>query len=214
MSIFPYRAFYRKTGRMRFLGHHDVMRLWTRALRRAGLPIRFTEGFTPRPVLSMPLALAVGLESLEEVLEFELSEAIPAEEVRTRLNAQLPGEGEIEILRVEPFERSERLRIAAVELRFDLDRVPEDLPSRIERVLAADSVTVRREGGGARTARRVDVRPFLEELRPEPGGFRARVKVTDRGTARGPEIAGALGIPEETVRRVVKIRTHLEKPSP
>ena len=72
-DIFPYRIRFEKAERMRFLSHHDLMRLFERAFRRTGLPLRMTEGYNPHPVISFPTALALGIESLDEVVEFELS---------------------------------------------------------------------------------------------------------------------------------------------
>jgi radical SAM-linked protein len=192
---------------MRFLSHHDLMRLMTRALRRTALPLRFSEGYTPRPILSFPLALAVGLESLDEVMEIELSDPVAPGEILERLNSQLP-EG-VRILRVVPFERKARARVRSVEYRFVLDPVPDDLPRRIERVMALASMPLERRNG--RGLRSIDIRPYLETLAVDPDGLVARVKVTDQGTARPGEVATALDIPEGSVRRIVKIRTHFEK---
>ena len=73
MNIFSYRIRFTKTGRMRFLSHHDLMRLFERALRRTGLPLRMTEGYNPHPIISFPTALGLGIESLDEVLEFDVT---------------------------------------------------------------------------------------------------------------------------------------------
>ena len=68
------------------------MRLFTRAVRRAGLPLGTSQGFHPKPRMSFPAALAVGIEGLDEVMEIELAEALTAETVLERLTAQsVPG---------------------------------------------------------------------------------------------------------------------------
>lgn len=61
-----------KIGKVRFTSHRDAARMWERALRRAGLPVAFTEGFTPRPKISFGLALPTGAESIAEYVDIEL----------------------------------------------------------------------------------------------------------------------------------------------
>jgi radical SAM-linked protein len=66
-----------KLGKLRFTGQRDVARMWERAFRRAGLPLAYTEGFSPRPQLSFGLALPTGAESLAEYLDVVLDDARP-----------------------------------------------------------------------------------------------------------------------------------------
>ena len=79
-----------KRGALRFASHHDLMRLWHRALRRAGLPIRLTRGFNPRPRVVFPTALELGVESEDEVVEIELAQWVPLARFRERLARELP----------------------------------------------------------------------------------------------------------------------------
>ncbi|MGK2959232.1 MAG: TIGR03936 family radical SAM-associated protein [Acidimicrobiales bacterium] len=67
------RLRFTKTGKVRFTSHRDVARMWERALRRADLPVAYSEGFSPRPKLSFGLALSTGHESMAEYLDVELS---------------------------------------------------------------------------------------------------------------------------------------------
>jgi radical SAM-linked protein len=63
---------YAKLGKIRFTSQRDVARMWERALRRSGLPVAWSEGFSPRPLLSFGLALPTGAESLAEYLDARL----------------------------------------------------------------------------------------------------------------------------------------------
>ncbi|NLW17265.1 MAG: DUF2344 domain-containing protein, partial [Firmicutes bacterium] len=67
---------YSKDGLMRFVGHLDMLRNWERILRRAEAPLAFTQGFSPRPILSLAAPLPVGLSSQAEYLELETSEEV------------------------------------------------------------------------------------------------------------------------------------------
>jgi len=198
---------------MRFLSHHDLMRMFTRALRRTGLPLRWSEGFTPRPVIAFPLALGVGLESLDEAFEFELTEAADPGELLAALNRQMPGEpGEIRFVRMEPLDKAGKGRVAAVEVRIELHAAPPDLDVRVREFLARSESKVERPAAGpGHPARIVDVRPYVEDLRVEEGGaLWARIRVTGQGTTRPQEIVQALGLPPASPRRTLKLKTHFE----
>ena len=84
------RALFEKTGNAIFISHLDLMRLFQRAFKRAGLHLTHTQGFNPRPSVSMALPLSLGIESKCELMDFELEGQIPDnEEILTRLNQSL-----------------------------------------------------------------------------------------------------------------------------
>ena len=81
---------FEKTGTAIWMSHLDLMRVFQRAFKRAGLPLTHTKGFNPRPSVSIALPLSVGVESICELLDFDLEgEPIPVEEIRDKLNAAL-----------------------------------------------------------------------------------------------------------------------------
>lgn len=84
------RLLFEKTGNAVWISHLDLMRLFQRAFKRAGLPLTHTQGFNPRPSVSIALPLSVGVESRCELLDFELDgDSVPCEEICTRLNQAL-----------------------------------------------------------------------------------------------------------------------------
>ncbi|MCL6502491.1 MAG: TIGR03936 family radical SAM-associated protein [Pirellulales bacterium] len=94
------RLRFRKLGLLRLIGHHDLVRCWERAFRRARLPLRMSQGFHPKPRLSFPAALALGVAGLDEVLEAELDAALAPQEVWQRLAGELPPG--LELAAIEP----------------------------------------------------------------------------------------------------------------
>jgi radical SAM-linked protein len=80
-----------KKGLMKYISHLDLMRLFMRALRRADLPLKMTEGFSPHPKISIKRALKLGLESENEEATLVLKELIKPEEFKQRVQQQLPG---------------------------------------------------------------------------------------------------------------------------
>ncbi len=85
MTRIRYRIRFAKTGLLRWTSHHDLLRLWERMLRRVALPLSMSEGFHPKPRLNFVSALALGIPGENEVVEVDLCEDLPEEEVATRL---------------------------------------------------------------------------------------------------------------------------------
>lgn len=84
------RLLFEKTGNAIWISHLDLMRVFQRSFKRAGLPLTHTRGFNPRPSVSIALPLSVGIESHCELLDFDLDgEKIPNDEICARLNASL-----------------------------------------------------------------------------------------------------------------------------
>lgn len=79
-----------KKGLMRYISHLDLMRLFARAMRRADLPLKLSEGFSPHPKLSLKRALKLGLESENEEASIILKFPVTPEDFKNRLQKQLP----------------------------------------------------------------------------------------------------------------------------
>lgn len=84
------RALFEKTGNAVWISHLDLMRVFQRAFKRAGLPLTHTQGFNPRPSVSIALPLSVGVESGCELLDFDLDGMdVANDEICVRLNQAL-----------------------------------------------------------------------------------------------------------------------------
>ena len=84
------RLLFEKTGKAVWMSHLDLMRLFQRSFKRAGLQLSHTNGYNPRPSVSIALPLSVGVESCCELLDFDLlGEAVSGDEIRARLNDAL-----------------------------------------------------------------------------------------------------------------------------
>ncbi len=84
------RMEFSKRDRVRFLSHLDMVKAFERAIRRAGIPIAFSEGFNPHPKMNFASALAVGVTSDREYIDIELRETMAAGEVMSLISAALP----------------------------------------------------------------------------------------------------------------------------
>ena len=89
--MYETRLWLSKRGRIRFVSHLDMFRLMTRAVRRAHIPLWYTEGFNPHPYISFLLALSLGVEGEREPIDIRIvDDAYPMEQVAAALNAVLP----------------------------------------------------------------------------------------------------------------------------
>jgi radical SAM-linked protein len=84
------RVRFTKLGKIRFLSHRDIARVWERSLRRAGVNVAYSEGFSPRPRLSFGLALSTGYESLGEYLDIDLEDDVDPAELPALVSPFLP----------------------------------------------------------------------------------------------------------------------------
>lgn len=89
-DVYEYRAFFRKTGRAKYISHLDLYRTIQRSFKRAGLPVWHTLGFNPHIYLTFPLPISLGYEGVRESFDFRLCSDMSAEEVIHRLNGALP----------------------------------------------------------------------------------------------------------------------------
>ena len=137
------RVLFEKTGSAVWISHLDLMRLFQRAFKRAGLPLTHTQGFNPRPSVSIALPLSVGVESVCELLDFELDgDEVPCEEIRMRLNSALvDGVRVLAVCKKGRKLRDLSLLRCSVTLEYDKE-VPENARDQIAELFTRDEVIV------------------------------------------------------------------------
>lgn len=215
------RLRFRKEGDLRFLSHHDLMRLFERLLRRADLPFKSSEGFHPKPLMRFPSALSLGIVGHEEVIEIDLIGALDAGAVARALAALVP-EG-ITILGAKALPPRTKGQPLFVEYVLPLSPAHlQDLEPRIDVLLMQSEIWIERGrqrdfGRPADEAlgeerldapltvsagksppgvevKRLDLRPYLKQLRQTPTGLEMQFHVTQSGTARPEEVLRQLGL--------------------
>jgi len=199
------RIRFSKIGRVRWTSHRDVARMWERALRRARVPMAYTEGFSPRPKLSFGLALPTGCESNAEYLDVALREPVAPEEITSTFSSLLPDGVDVLAAQVLP-PGAGSLQEEVTSCRWEIDvpqMDPDDLSEAIARVLGAEVLSVTRERKG---------RPVTDDLRPSVlalssagplgsgSGLVAELGTRPRGV-RPAELAQVMGIELGLARR-------------
>ncbi len=206
------RIRFRKDGALRLLSHHDLMRCFERMLRRAALPVRQSQGFHPKPRLIFALSLPLGVIGCEEVVELELDEILPPEEVRERLVRQCPPGLEILSLRRIDFKAGAQVRTLTYRIALPEERV-EETARRAAELLAAPECWAERTRP---EPRRVNLRPWILALRVHgafctPGlDLEMLLCLTPAGTARPEEVLAALGLSDLLEAGAVLERARLE----
>jgi radical SAM-linked protein len=171
------RVRFSKFGKVRFTSHRDVARIWERSLRRGGVAVAYTEGFSPRPKLSFGLALSTGYESYGEYLDIEFADGSPvgAADLESLVGPGLPVGMEVQaVTGLEPGTESLQQAVSSCTWHVDLRGVaPGDVAVVLDRALAADQLLVERERKGKAVTD--DVRPGIISARvlgpaPDEGG--------------------------------------------
>lgn len=201
-----------KLGKVRFTSHRDAARMWERALRRAGLPVAFTEGFTPRPKISFGLALPTGAESIAEYVDIELQSQVAATDVDLdtlpeRLTKALPTGFDV-LVAGERDPGVESLQEAVTSCTWELWSPLLTAADHLDacRLLQSAELVLERERKGKRSAD--DVRPMILDLRPDPSGDRLIAELVTIGRALRPGELAELAYPHIDARDVRALRTH------
>ena len=191
------RALLTKGEEIRFISHLDYAALIERAIRRAKLPVAYSEGFNPHMKFSFASALAVGVTSEAEVMDVELSRPVAQPEAWDRLAAALPPG--VRLLRLAAYEGKAKSLMAAVDRAEYRVRVPyvgaeEEARRSVDAFFAAPEVLYRRVL--PKKTREVDAKAYLKGIRVEKEGgclllFLA-IAVTPEGSLKPGEAIGLL----------------------
>lgn len=138
------RIRYAKRGRLRFTSHRDFARAFERAVRRAGIPIGFSSGFTPHPKISYANASPTGAASEAEYLEIGMTRPCDPDEVRQALDAALPdGIDVVDVVVARPGALADRLEASAWEIALP-GVAPDRARAAVDAFLATDEVPIER----------------------------------------------------------------------
>jgi radical SAM-linked protein len=192
-----YRLHFSKTKAMRFTGNLDMHRTLTRAMRRANLPLAYSQGFNPRPKLTLASALPHGYTSEFEVADFWLKEPLTIPEIETALqNASSPGMQFHTVKQIEP--QAAKLQVAIQESTFQaiLLKNVANLDEKITDVLAKKEIILVTFRKGKR--REKDLRAFLFELARLPDDEESRQRLIMRLQAG----EGTTGRPDDVLKQL------------
>lgn len=187
---------YAVEGDLRFISHHDSLRLFERALTRAGIPVRYSQGFNPRPRMRIALPRPVGVASVDELLLLELASQVPPSEVLSRLSSQVP-QG-VTLLSAERLADADRRLPSEVRYVLELEPVmASGVAERVARFMFEDCIEVERTEPKTRSSKKVDIRQYVLAMGVEDDRLTWTQAITEAGTARVGEILDAVGLPSQ-----------------
>lgn len=164
--VLKVRIKFKKYGALRFIGHLDVMRFFQKALRRANIPVAFTQGYSPHMIMSFASPLGIGLTSEGEYFDAELTESISTEDALRQLNAVM-----VEGIEVTGFcQIAEEKKMTGMAIVAGADYLvsvkegvlPEDWKKQAEAFISQTEILVLKQT--KRSEKLVDIRPLIYQF--------------------------------------------------
>jgi radical SAM-linked protein len=196
------RITFSKQGALRYTGHLDLHRLWERAMRRADLPLSYSQGFHPQPKISLASALPLGFSSRCEMLDVRFNEEISTDEVASRLRDSLPPDIQItQVVTVDEREPALQTQVLSAAYHVQLTEPVDgtELKQKAAALVASESLPRERRG------KFYDLRPLIEMLNvvidsDEKISIQMKLAAREGATGRPEEVLNALGIEPEYTR--------------
>ena len=186
-----------KNPRLRFISHLDMQRFFQRALNRTGLPIAYSQGFNPHPVMAFASALALGWTSEYEVLDVKLGAPIGRKHAEEAMRSALPDD--LPVLQVKMVD--DRLPSLMPMVRYSEYRIENSgvTAEMLDKFLASDNVmAIRKTKSGERE---INIRPLAYELHLEGDVLIAKLALTDKDTLKPDLLVRSLtGVDNEDMR--------------
>lgn len=198
------RLLFEKTGNSIWISHLDLMRVFQRAFKRAGLLLTHTQGFNPRPSVSIALPLSVGVESICELLDFDLDENnVSCDEICSRLNrALVPGVRVLEVYNDGRKLKELTYLDCCISLEYD-SGVPAYAEEQLRTLFALKSLIVPKKGKNG--IQDQDIIPLIKEFQVGRSGERELV-INTRICCQNPSL--------NPMQLVAAIKLHLSNLSP
>ena len=156
------RIVFSKKGRIKYVSHLDLVRAMTRAVRRADIPLWYTEGFNKHPYLTFAAPLSLGYEGLRETMDIRMADDFPFDELVKRLNAVLP-EGLVAISAADVVAKAGDL--AAAEYRLTIH-----LPASVVTEALSRSELLVEKRTKKKTMKTMDILPYFKDAVVETAG--------------------------------------------
>lgn len=168
------RIKFSKSGALKYIGHLDVMRYFQKLMRRADIPISYSEGFSPHQIMSFAMPLGIGDESLGEYVDIELDEKITSAEAIERLNSQSVPEIRILSFKEIPDGKATNamssITAASYEVCIREECKPDfDVKTKFEELVNKNEINVVKQS--KKSVTELDIKPFIYDCRYENDKF-------------------------------------------
>ena len=158
MEFIDVRVFFKKHGDARYISHLDFSRFMQRSLKQTGLPLWHTEGFNPHPYVTFALPLSVGMSGENETMDFRLTESVPFDDIKERLNSVMPRDIIIKNV-ASPFCKAKEIERAKYSVQlFECA----DLVERMNEFFKKSSILTQKKGKKG-VFKEIDIAPYIFE---------------------------------------------------
>ncbi|MFH1651023.1 MAG: TIGR03936 family radical SAM-associated protein [Chloroflexota bacterium] len=202
-------------GELRFISHLDLMRLWQRALTRAGINLAYSEGYSPHPRLSIAAPLALGVTSRAELMDVFLEKWASPHFFTDAVNQQLPeGIRVLEAHQIPPILPSlqSRMSFAEYEVKLETEQGREEISGAIADLLSREELPWQHQRDTG--PRKYDLRKLIDDIRLEAlvegvATLVMKLRCDSGGSGRPEQVAAALGFahPPQSIARTNLILT-------
>lgn len=180
------RIKFTKSGVMKFIGHLDIMRYFQKAMRRAGIDIAYSTGFSPHQIMSFAAPLGVGLESLGEYFDIEADSVTNAGDMKKRLNAVMADGIHVESIRMLPENAGNAMAsVAAAKYRICFTpsyQAPFDLECAVNAFMAKKSIPVTKQT--KKSVKEMNLKPYIYDMRVVDGAVSLFVDASSSGNIK------------------------------
>lgn len=184
------RIKFSKVGSLQFISHLDLNRTMKTVMIRAGVPIKYSEGFNPHPKMVFALPLSVGTESVTEYLDFKITRPMTEEEMTERLNSAFPPEMRV-LSAYEPSTKFTDVKYAEYVLESDVD-------FSVEPLEAESIVVLKRTKSGEKET---DIKPLIRSYVKDGNSLTVVLSASPDSYLNPDYVSKLLGIPDCTVMR-------------
>lgn len=210
MKVQRLRVTFSRGQEVKYITHLDLMRFWERALRRAGLALAYSEGFSPHPQISLAAPLPVGVTSSGELMDIYLTEQVSLRHFLCVIGHELPRglsvTGVQEVDMTLPSIQSQ-MRAAEYRVAMPLEADVSELAERVAELLARPSVPWQHQR--EKDVRSYDLRPLILDLSAEQESegatLRMRLLADNSAAGRPDQVLLALGLPGLSIERTALI---------
>lgn len=196
------RVSFSRGDELKFLSHLDLMRLWERAFRRAGIALAYSEGFTPHPRISLAAPLSVGMTGQAELMDVVLSRWLSPQAFVGQVEGQLP-QG-LALVDARPVGLNEpslqaQVRFAEYQVGVETEKTAPEIEASINSMLAAKAIPWQHQRDTG--VHQYDLRPLIDEvwLIGQQGSLcmlGMRLRCSSSGAGRPEQVTRAMDLPQ------------------
>ncbi|MCX6003619.1 MAG: TIGR03936 family radical SAM-associated protein [Chloroflexi bacterium] len=203
------RIKFRRAEELKFISHLDIIRLWVRALRRARIPLEYSEGFTPHPRISLAVPLSVGVTADNELMDVFITRAVSPHWFVDAVNRQLP-QG-MEVLEASPIgltvpSLQSQIRFVQYQIEVNTEKSIGEIKRALDHLLSLENLPWHHERDTGR--RSYDLRALIDDIwligcQPLSCTLGMRLRCDESGSGRPEQVISALGFTEypKSIRR-------------